>query len=144
MGYRLSDASLLCQRTVPVPTRYRSRVYGTCSSGEDTGCAPPLEIQNWPECARDYASYSRPVTHRTLSLSSSRRLAGQAIPAALIASTQIELYEGTMTVVVFADRPSLARRAARALARRIVRYAARRTFRARRRAALRAPDCTDA
>ncbi|MEA2275798.1 MAG: hypothetical protein QOC78_758 [Solirubrobacteraceae bacterium] len=52
MGYRLSDASLLCQRTVPVPTRYRSRVYGTCSSGEDTGCAPPLEIQNWPECAR--------------------------------------------------------------------------------------------
>jgi len=51
----------------PATVPYSSRVYGTCdlnnpsspaeSEGLD-GCAPPLEIQSWPECARNLSSYT--------------------------------------------------------------------------------------
>jgi hypothetical protein len=142
MGHHLADVSLLCRRAGPAPARYSSRIYGDCTATGDSDCAPPLEIQNWPECARDYASYGRPARH-ALTLASSRRITGQAVPAVVVSPTQIELYEARTTVVVFTDHASLARRAARALARRIVHRTPGVSFHDRRQAALRAPRCPD-
>ncbi|HEX7297660.1 MAG TPA: hypothetical protein VF257_01555 [Solirubrobacteraceae bacterium] len=142
MGHRLADVSLLCQKTGPAPARYSSRIYGDCTATGATDCAPPLEIQNWPECARDYASYGRSALH-ALTLAASRRITGQAVPAVVVNPTQIELYEARTTVVVFADHASLARRAARALARRIAHRTHTVSFQDRRQAALRAQRCPD-
>jgi len=99
-------------------------IYGTCTpEGAEGGCGPPLEVQSWPECDRNYAPYGPPsdLKPRTsYRLSGSYRLPAVSLEHGL--SNRIEMYEGRTTVVIFTDGPEgpqLASHAARALARQI-------------------------
>jgi hypothetical protein len=101
-------------------------VYGSCiPEGFEGGCGPPLEIQSWPECDRDYSLYGTREPPSALRPATSFRLSGSyKIPTAQFErglSNRIELYTGRTTVVVFADGPGegLALAAAHALARKI-------------------------
>ena len=98
--------------------------YGTCDTSEG-GCGPPLEIQSWPECDRNFSSYGVIEPPRALSPLKSFFLSGSyKIPTAAFEygiTTRLEMYTGQTTVVIFTggvrDAPRLARRAAHALAR---------------------------
>lgn len=99
-------------------------IYGTCTpEGAEGGCGPPLEVQSWPECDRNYAPYGPPgdLKPRTsYRLSGSHRLPTASLEHGL--SNRIEIYDGRTTVVVFTDGPEgprLASLAAHALARKI-------------------------
>ncbi|MHB8531220.1 MAG: hypothetical protein ACYDC2_00730 [Solirubrobacteraceae bacterium] len=100
-------------------------IYGSCTpGGPEGGCGPPIDIQSWPECDRDYAPYgpASDLTPRTsYRLSGSHRLPAVSLEHGL--SNRIELYEGRTTVVIFTDGPEgprLASQAAHALARQMV------------------------
>jgi hypothetical protein len=87
-------------------------LYGDCDAS-DGGCALPLEIQTWPACDRNFADFDflpglfpRPPIGRLRGVPSAR----------FEGSTRVELYTGDVTVVVFADTPGRATRAAAALA----------------------------
>ena len=99
-------------------------IYGTCTpEGTEGGCGPPLEVQSWPECDRNYAPYgpeSDLKPRASYGLTGSHRLPAVSLEHGL--SNRIEIYAGRTTVVVFTDGPEgprLASRAARALARQI-------------------------
>jgi hypothetical protein len=77
---------------------YVSFVYGECTPSSDGGCAPPAEVQVWPGGARKADSYGAvpgtPALERTTI---------RGLPAALVGDgTQVELYAGRSTIVVFA------------------------------------------
>ncbi len=92
------------------PVEFGSALYGPCSDG-----AVCLEIQSWPECRRNLASYSTGTIDQELNPISYTNVSG--LPeASFDGGARIELYAGTTTVVVFADPPSLARAAADAVA----------------------------
>ncbi len=102
--------------------------YGTCTPEAGSGgtCDPPLEIQSWPECDRNFSSYGVIEPPRALSPRKSFLLGGShKIPTAAFEfgrlGARLEMYTGHTTVVIFSygnpDPPSLARRAAHALAR---------------------------
>jgi hypothetical protein len=102
--------------------------YGTCTpeEGSEGACDPPLEIQSWPECDRNFSSYGVIEPPRALSPRKSFLLGGSyKIPTAAFeyghSPTRLEMYTGQTTVVIFTagvrDPPRLARRAAHALAR---------------------------
>jgi hypothetical protein len=112
-----------CECTLPSSIHWISdAVYGTCPrEGFEGGCGPPLDIQSWPECDRDFSSYGTVESHKALRPSKSFFLSGSyKIPTAAPSyglTTTIEMYTGQTTIVVFSDGPSLGRRAAHALAR---------------------------
>jgi hypothetical protein len=120
-GLPVTNRARLCMGAPPdarqtVPARVDSVIYGTCDASPD-GCGGPLEVQSWPECARNFRSLDDLGLPR-LTRARSRAVAGTGrIPAARIWPGQIEVYTGATTVVVFADRDALARRAARRIAR---------------------------
>lgn len=97
---------------------FTSVVYGDCQAQSEQGCAPPLEIQSWPQCERNLASYGDSPTDEQLNAHEAVRLgAAPNIPTQSFEDgTRIELYTGQTTIVVFADDPSLAQQAADALA----------------------------
>jgi hypothetical protein len=66
-------------------------VYGTCRVTQDTGCAPPLEIQSWS------------IRHRR--------------PSRAPAGNDVELRRGRVTIVIFARSDRLAASAVRSLQR---------------------------
>jgi hypothetical protein len=95
-----------------VRTNTSEVLYGDCDPS-DGGCALPLEIQTSPACDRSFADYDflpglfpRPPIGRLRGVPSARFEGG----------TRLELYTGDVTVVVFADAPGRAARAAAALA----------------------------
>jgi hypothetical protein len=102
-------------------------VYGSCiPEGVEGGCGPPLEIESWPECDRDYSLYGKKAPPSALPSSTSFRLSGShKIPTAALEkglANRIELYTGQTTVVVDTDGPDASARAllaAHALAREI-------------------------
>jgi hypothetical protein len=106
---------------------YVSTTYGTCDASQ-AGCAPPLDIQNWPECARNPNSYKpnpgvrlepeeEQLSNELNPVERIRMSRAPWIPAlSFEAGTRIELFGGRTTVVVFANAPKLARDAAEALA----------------------------
>jgi hypothetical protein len=109
-----------------VSAAYVSIVYGTCDSSKGP-CAPPLEIQNAPECARNPNSY-RPNPGQTGEpgegvFSRKERMAMNAAPwipvLRLEGGNRIELFAGRTTVVVFATEYGRTKRAANVLARAI-------------------------
>ena len=97
--------------------------YGTCTpEGPDGACDPPLEIQSWPECNRNFSSYDS-TSPKDLPPATSHSLSGSyKIPTAQLEHglmNRLELYTGQTTIVIFAPEPegaALARLAAHALA----------------------------
>jgi hypothetical protein len=97
---------------------YSTVVYGSCTpEGFEGGCGPPLEVQSWPECDRDYSLYGKKEPATALPAATSFRLSGShKIPTAQLErglSNRIELYTGQTTVVVFAGGPGPRTRAQR-------------------------------
>jgi hypothetical protein len=119
-GLRVTNRARLCMgapdgQTQAVPARVDSVVYGSCHATYEGGCGLPLEVQSWPECARDFRSLDRGLPR--LTRARSRALAGTGrIPASDPWPGQVELYTGSTTAVIFADGDRLARRAARRIA----------------------------
>lgn len=137
-GLPLADRSQLCQPAVPsagasdtndgddqsdsagprsaVP--FSSVIYGDCQASSDMGCAPPLEIQSWPECRRDRVSYDDAGADDVNARQDTTFGQGpDPLPGASFDDgTRLELYTGTTTIVVFADDPDLAQQAANTLA----------------------------
>jgi hypothetical protein len=108
---------------------YVYQTYGTCNYRLQP-CYDPLEVQTWPECARDPNSYTpeRGMSRGKEPTLNPRQLVkiktAPELPAASYnEGTRIELYGGGSTVVVFTHDPALARRAAQALAPGLLRHA---------------------
>lgn len=103
---------------------YLSLVYGSCTPTSSDGCVPPLNVQSWPECARDPNSY-RPSDRRavrleaTLNPSEPKKIpTAPWVPAREFESgMRLEIYSGDTTIVVFAADTHLADAAGAALAR---------------------------
>jgi hypothetical protein len=94
--------------------KYASVVYGTCTVDD---CAPPLEIQTWPSCARSAASYDAVAPDGTdLDPAATFAAAGAVPSASFEGGTRQEVYLPAVTVVIFATNASLARSAADAVA----------------------------
>jgi len=73
-------------------------IYGTCEAGSDSGCAPPLELQQWALLERPPTAFEaapgRPAA--------CRRVAAGELTAARFATTGgVEVYLGDRVVVVF-------------------------------------------
>ena len=95
-------------------------VYGDCVARDESGCAPPLEVQVWPACERTLADYTLtpsadPLPHEPTIV--------RGVPAAYFEEgLRLELYAGDVTIVVFGldrtriQRAAAALRAANALA----------------------------
>lgn len=78
--------------------RYVSFVYGDCApAGLEGGCAPPIEIQVWPSGNRSLGLYD--VLARASLRVEPTTVRG--LPAAHVGESQLELYAGGSTVVVF-------------------------------------------
>ena len=67
-----------------------SFVYGSCEATDDSGCAPPLEIQNWSICTRFPALYSGEANTKTIGNVETLRAGGG-----------LDVYTGRSTVVIF-------------------------------------------
>jgi hypothetical protein len=81
--------------------------YGDCEPPPDEGgCAPPLEVQVWPIERRPPGIIS--------SMIECRKVTVRGVPGAFFGS-DLDLYVGDQTVVVFADSQGRALRAAEAL-----------------------------
>lgn len=96
----------------PVRANYVSLAYGDCTPGDDSGCPLPVEIQSWPACERNSASYTdvdgTPLARKPVQIS--------GVPAAIFDDgTRVEVYTGDTTVVVFGSTPALALQAAKSL-----------------------------
>jgi hypothetical protein len=130
-GYALDSSEGECNPALPKGTTvlsgpaiavgYQGAAYGTCEAGGE-GCGLPLEIQSWPECARNPESYNPSsnaeegstgaVQAEKIKLADATWLPADAFEAGL----RIELYTGETTIVVFADSAAVATEAAEALA----------------------------
>jgi hypothetical protein len=102
-------------RTAPDPARanFVGFRYGDCTPSGDSGCPAPLEIQVWPACERNFSSYSLtpagdPLPHERLTL--------RGVPAAFFEEGQrLEIYTGSVSVVLFGRGKEQLLRAAREL-----------------------------
>ena len=91
---------------------YVSFVYGDCVAEDESGCAPPAEIQVWPACRRNLALYDTAPAGGVLP----ERLVTRGVRAELFdEGTRLELQTGPSTVVIFADSRARALRIAAAL-----------------------------
>lgn len=82
--------------------------YGTCDAGDESACAPPLQVQTWNACERNYDQYAaHPAPDGSVPAHQRARLRG--VEAAIFdEGTRIELYGPKVTVVVFAPNPAAA------------------------------------
>jgi hypothetical protein len=87
--------------------------YGNCAPSKDGGCPAPLEIQIWPACERNPSSYSLtpfgdPLPHE--------RVTVRGVPAAFFEDGhRLEIYTGSVSVVMFGGGKAHLLRAAEAL-----------------------------
>lgn len=100
---------------------YASVVYGSCKLTRVTGCYPPLNVQSWPECARNPNSYGAGEDQAgpsiTLMSNALRIPTAPWIPARTFEDgRRLEIYSGDTTIVVFSANPRLAGAAASTLA----------------------------
>jgi hypothetical protein len=106
------------------PWRTVSFIYGDCEppGGTDGGCAPPLEVQNDPACARNRLKGPAPVQRFRIrgvpaagfSAEIEESVEG-SVPKARDQNGRLELYTGRETVSIFGGGQDRMRRAARAL-----------------------------
>jgi len=110
-GHALTETLRVCNKPHPperVRGNYISYIYGDCTPGTDSGCAPPVEVQSAPACERPKPS------RRIRRLARTHKLRG--VPAVQFrGESQIELFTGDATVRIFGRTPGEVRRAARAL-----------------------------
>jgi hypothetical protein len=86
-------------------------VYGDCAPLDDTGCAPPAEVQVWPACRRNLALTRRSAPPAAAAATTIRGVPGLSLDG----GSRLELQTGRVTVVVFADSRARAARIAGAL-----------------------------
>jgi hypothetical protein len=96
----------------PVRSDFVSFIYGWCAPSDGMGCAPSLEIQNWPACERNPSVYSPLATDgaQTLSL--------RGVPAMYfghLGRPRLELSVADTTVVIFGSTRGQVVRAAQQL-----------------------------
>ena len=78
-------------------------IYGDCTGADS--CAPPLEVQVWPTCARNLAVYATttapvPVPQAAAPVPATVR----EVPAAFLEdSRRLEIQTGISTIVIFAE-----------------------------------------
>jgi hypothetical protein len=96
-------------------------IYGTCHAVSDAGCPAPLEIQSWPECQRNYGSYSKGSLDQQMNPSVLTTIGAlPSLPAAVFdGGSRLEMYTGDTTVVLFGDNASQLMTTASALVPRI-------------------------
>jgi len=119
-GLPLVSSTVVCNQTPPgmgPPVPYTDYIYGNCHAVSDYGCAPPIEIQAWPECSRDYAMYAdASTTQPTLGSTPVTVSALPGVPAASFeGGARLEMYTGNTTVVIFGSDTSGTMSAANAL-----------------------------
>jgi len=85
-------------------------IYGDCEATSDSGCGTPLSIQIWRACNRSLDDYElapgMPYPHEKLTV--------RGTSAALFEDDRVEVYAGSVTIVIF-GADELAIRAAEAL-----------------------------
>ena len=90
---------------------YVSFVYGDCVADDETGCFPPLEVQVWPACMRNFALYQKsphaPIGQET----SIRGVRGLTFDD----GQRLEVQTRTATIVIFGDTKEIVARAGRAI-----------------------------
>jgi len=92
---------------------YVSFVYGDCVAVDDTGCAPPAEVQVWPACRRSLGLYRGQARGMTPALEPAFV---RGVPAAFLdGGGRLELQTGRTTLVVFAGTRARVERIAGAL-----------------------------
>jgi hypothetical protein len=112
----------------PIRRNLVSQMYGSCKAKEgDASCAPPVEIQTWPACERNLSLYHR-YPSPDGEVVPYKRTTVRGAPAAIFEDgSRIEVYTGNVTVVIFADSPQRAERAAASLRGRLQSIAVRAT-----------------
>jgi hypothetical protein len=109
-GLRL--AHILRVNALPLPDEPTRRndlsfIYGKCGTPEDPTCLPPLQVQVWSVCERWRDLYP---------FAPDEKFVLRGVDAATFdGGRRLELYTEKSTIVIFTDRPDLARRAASAL-----------------------------
>jgi hypothetical protein len=113
-GVPLNTVRRRCGDSTPAdepPANFVNYIYGHCdSSGSDTGCAPPLEIQTWPACQRSLGDYSyegKPMPYRQLPSIDG----AEVVEIEFMFEPRIEVYTKSSTIVIFAENPDLAKAA---------------------------------
>ena len=87
-------------------TNYVNFIYGTCDSrAGEGGCAPPLTVQVWPACDRTLQDYDYNMPEGVPSREY-ERMTIRGVPAARF-SDMLEIYTGSVTIVIFGDTPDL-------------------------------------
>ncbi len=120
----LSDASLDCNPNpsavaaagtdaVPNTVPYASLSYGDCqldpNEPEHAGCAPPLTIQYWPQCARNEGSYFVPAPDGSDQAMENTDVALDQLPGPLFSQVQQALtQESSLLPAINADLSGLA------------------------------------
>lgn len=101
--------------------RYFQFVYGTCTptASQETGCAPPVEIQVWPACERTAigATASAGAASSNVDNASISTTSVRGVTAAVMTSPdqRVEVATGGVTVVIWASDTSQELRAAQGL-----------------------------
>lgn len=112
-GDSVGDVPLVAVLRRNDTANYVSFIYGTCEAVNETGCAPPGEVQVWPACIRNPARYA---ANRSPISPTSQPESVRGVPAARFEDGhRLEIQTGTSTVVVFGHTPELARILASAL-----------------------------
>ncbi len=123
-GLARKDAQVSCNRA-PAGSGGRSSpfftaIYGTCRPAvrfQEYGCHPPLQVQSWPACDRNSASFEGvPKTPLDATPDRTLRVEGFRV-ASFDGGYEYEMYLPLTTLVVFAQNTRLARDALQALPR---------------------------
>ena len=111
-GERVEGLPLLAVLRREDTASYVSFIYGDCAAEDESGCAPPAEIQVWPACQRHLALYDSISDGGVVP----ERIAMRGVPAALFDDgTRLELQTGSSTVVIFTGSRARSLRMAAAL-----------------------------
>lgn len=111
-GLPLVQSQSLCNPPAPgqpVTVPFTSVIYGDCTATPEEGCAPPLEVQTWPECRRNLGLYSTTdAAGNQQAYPHTMSSVDGGLPVATFdGGTRTEIYTGATTIVVFADDPTL-------------------------------------